>query len=1449
MAADGPPQLRAASLPPCPLEEGTPGATEEDAAVWPQQQHRSSHAAAAAAAAAGHTNITTTGSTHEPAPELLQCSKDETGASFCSSAATVEAGTQGSGKPGCMPTAVHVPPGWRRCLVEGKIVYYSPSNHQLRSLDEVARYLQTDGVCKCGLDCPLSLEKTFSFDAAAVSQPWSPTASSSSSSRCRVPPHGGAASAVAALTTTTTATTTSTTTSSSAACPSLPSSRPPLPTTAATVASPLARPARKEPVRKRSSRAKQRGPFDGILVSQLLAQRDQNALRKQAVSSSTPANTNTPVHYTNSIAGAVPWQATGYYQPPQDTVTIQCSNTNVQGNSSFPPVSGGMRRIVAQAICSPAPSQLQTSTGTNYQCANFSCCPTKPTATPSPSGRSRGQKKLPRTRMPKLSAIISSRAVCPNVDVGQMVAAAGHSTTNTCHGVRQHNCSTHDASSPASTPNAMAGPAIGQCNTVHVDSTGQLTTCRTASKEIPMQVPQVGGLSVLNGALSIPSQCSTAMTSAPFVFTSAPSSGVMNQGRSTIMVQQVYSQKVASYSPNEAAKGSQVLQHVSSVVLPPGAGGLSAQPLIMEPSPTIVSSGPFISQLGQGILGQTHPTPGHFSPQQQRFPEVPRSCTECPVTSATLCTSSLSAPQVLLSSNPSSSIVLPPSNPPLSVPSVSTVTTSVAQMMPTVVQLINPLPLNPVQNALLIPQLPTLRLDTLPTFGAPAGLFSPGSTFLSPSPIPVLGSPVGSDTSPSSSLLGHATLQPSTYVDSAGQVRSRDTTMAAPRTLMTASFAPGTVHTLSATPQPPQQQSFYTTDAVGGMMQTGAVHHSGAAALSGAPCMSCGPAPVTESVCDSASCRLGLANGDNGTSKAKCGVAEVGRGPVNMLSLTVSSLQQAGLPTVTVFPAGQAPMVQSGPLLNYGTLPSVNPPQLVMGMMPSLGLLGMPMHNVVTAQPQSITVLQEPCPTIQQPQQQLHSQPQLQTQPQLQPQHQLQPQLQLQTQPQPQPQLQPQRLLQPRPQTQPKLQPQSHPQVDSQLTPQPSPPLPSPQQMVSDQHKLVTPVAPIEPLLESVVMQHGGTTNPDDSSGLELCAPAMCFETERELSVEECKTGFLSDEVAFTAATTAAESNQSTSEEEADEQLPRPGTVGFPAHMNAVPAYESEDVPVSSENDFTHVHSVGVQSISVEAGEGSPSVSSTVPIHTGSTHEVSRAHFEWTAYGTEQEGHISSSTGTGDDPGCVASVDSSHTQLRQHECASEETLVEEGQPSLGGTSSSGDSGVDSSHELQRTNVTCVESLEGDDISSVMKQKAKKDPKRRRRELLFLTQDEFRDDSAAEDEPESPPLPPQPRTFDIGDLVWGQSKGFPSWPGKLVRPDQVRGHHIISEDGKLWVQWFGDHTFTQVEPDKLKTLSEGLEAHHRARKKHRRGRKLNGNLENAIQEAMMELDRQTGTVLP
>ncbi|XP_053119399.1 methyl-CpG-binding domain protein 5 isoform X3 [Hemicordylus capensis] len=68
---------------------------------------------------------------------------------------------------------------------------------------------------------------------------------------------------------------------------------------------------------------------------------------------------------------------------------------------------------------------------------------------------------------------------------------------------------------------------------------------------------------------------------------------------------------------------------------------------------------------------------------------------------------------------------------------------------------------------------------------------------------------------------------------------------------------------------------------------------------------------------------------------------------------------------------------------------------------------------------------------------------------------------------------------------------------------------------------------------------------------------------------------------------------------------------------------------------------------------------------------------------------------------------------------------------------------------------------------------------------------------------------RPRTFNVGDLVWGQIKGLTSWPGKLVREDDVHNScQQSTEDGK-------------VEPDKLKTLTEGLEAYNHVRKRNRK----------------------------
>uniref|UniRef100_A0A8C0RKC1 Methyl-CpG-binding domain protein 5 n=1 Tax=Canis lupus familiaris TaxID=9615 RepID=A0A8C0RKC1_CANLF len=136
---------------------------------------------------------------------------------------------------------------------------------------------------------------------------------------------------------------------------------------------------------------------------------------------------------------------------------------------------------------------------------------------------------------------------------------------------------------------------------------------------------------------------------------------------------------------------------------------------------------------------------------------------------------------------------------------------------------------------------------------------------------------------------------------------------------------------------------------------------------------------------------------------------------------------------------------------------------------------------------------------------------------------------------------------------------------------------------------------------------------------------------------------------------------------------------------------------------------------------------------------------------------------------------------------------------------------------------------------------------------------------------------RPRTFNVGDLVWGQIKGLTSWPGKLVREDDVHNSCQQSpEEGKAvqvvpgltdqccpWTTAAGRgvHAVPKlmtlqpavmivndlVEPEKLKTLTEGLEAYSRARKRNRKSGKLNNHLEAAIHEAMSELDKMSGTV--
>ncbi|XP_010878244.2 methyl-CpG-binding domain protein 5 [Esox lucius] len=73
-------------------------------------------------------------------------------------------GLCGEGKP--PPT--EVPIGWQRRITHSGVVYISPSGSVLACLEQVKSYLLTDGTCKCGLECPLIIQKIFNFDSGVV---------------------------------------------------------------------------------------------------------------------------------------------------------------------------------------------------------------------------------------------------------------------------------------------------------------------------------------------------------------------------------------------------------------------------------------------------------------------------------------------------------------------------------------------------------------------------------------------------------------------------------------------------------------------------------------------------------------------------------------------------------------------------------------------------------------------------------------------------------------------------------------------------------------------------------------------------------------------------------------------------------------------------------------------------------------------------------------------------------------------------------------------------------------------------------------------------------------------------------------------------------------------------------------------------------------------------------
>ncbi|XP_052562639.1 methyl-CpG-binding domain protein 5 isoform X3 [Culex pipiens pallens] len=61
--------------------------------------------------------------------------------------------------------ATNVAPGWRRIKYNCEIIYISPSGAPLRNFNQVKEYLLSGGTCKCGLPCPFRPEAFFEFDS------------------------------------------------------------------------------------------------------------------------------------------------------------------------------------------------------------------------------------------------------------------------------------------------------------------------------------------------------------------------------------------------------------------------------------------------------------------------------------------------------------------------------------------------------------------------------------------------------------------------------------------------------------------------------------------------------------------------------------------------------------------------------------------------------------------------------------------------------------------------------------------------------------------------------------------------------------------------------------------------------------------------------------------------------------------------------------------------------------------------------------------------------------------------------------------------------------------------------------------------------------------------------------------------------------------------------------
>lgn len=66
--------------------------------------------------------------------------------------------------------STQVPRGWKRKLDNNRIIYVSPSQQVIGSMEQLTSYLLTAGTCKCNLSCPFYAEELFNFDPLVESE-------------------------------------------------------------------------------------------------------------------------------------------------------------------------------------------------------------------------------------------------------------------------------------------------------------------------------------------------------------------------------------------------------------------------------------------------------------------------------------------------------------------------------------------------------------------------------------------------------------------------------------------------------------------------------------------------------------------------------------------------------------------------------------------------------------------------------------------------------------------------------------------------------------------------------------------------------------------------------------------------------------------------------------------------------------------------------------------------------------------------------------------------------------------------------------------------------------------------------------------------------------------------------------------------------------------------------